>query len=486
MPSRDPIPDSGQGQDLSSAVTQRIDSLTSWRARFWVPLIMGLIMLGDSWDGIVIAYVGPAFRQTWNLDIEALGTVISLGYAGQFLGAIALGSASEKFGRMPVFLWSILVMCLLSLGCAFTPDKTLFFALRFFEGFALGGALPASISYVNELAPTATRGRYFAVFQFIMVAGYTLAAMTATYIVPAFGWRAMFVIGAFPALLLPLVKLTLPESPRWLMRQGRAADANRALSQLGAFPVDLSLPMAPEPAKTPISTLFGPEYRGRFAVVATLWFFTSLVAFAFSNWAPTLYTQAYHTSLKDALWYVTIASAAYFFVPLLLASILDVLGRKGPAIFCAAVALASLIGLMVIDGKQIWLVATLISTGWVTIATAVMILWPYTAEIFPTRVRATGLGLASSLARAASTLTPVVVAWVLSATGSPRDVFAILAGGTAIVLVTWIFFTRETARKSLEETSAATPSLALADGADPGPLQAATTPPSSETIAPVT
>ena len=225
--------ESGADETLQSAVAARIDAITGWKVRVFAPLVLGLIMLGDSWDSIMIAYVMPSLRMEWALTPLTVGTLISSGFAGQFFGSLLLGPAAERFGRMPMFHVAIVAMCALSIGCAFAPGREVFLALRFLEGVAIGGALPVCISYVNELAPTKTRGRYFSLFQFIMVSGYSLASIASAYVIPTFGWRAMFYLGAAPVLLTPLVMLMLPESPRWLAKIGRVQAANAALVRLG-------------------------------------------------------------------------------------------------------------------------------------------------------------------------------------------------------------------------------------------------------------
>jgi putative MFS transporter len=440
-------------ETLQSAVAKRIDAIIGWKVRYWAPLVLGLIMLGDSWDSIMIAYVMPSLRQEWALSTLQVGTIISAGYAGQFFGSALLGPTAERFGRMPIFNISIVLMCILSVGCALAPGREFFLGLRFLEGVAIGGALPVCISYVNELAPTPTRGKYFSLFQFIMVSGYSLASIASAYIIPTFGWRAMFYLGAAPILLTPLVLLTLPESPRWLAKIGRVRAANDALARLGAAPVDESLPheRAATELGRPILRLLTPSYRRRTVVVATLWFFASMVSFGLATWVPSLYVDVFHVTIEQSLRYSALASAIYLFVPLVFAVVIDPFGRRLPAIVGAVLTCASLIGLILIDHSQTPLVVALITTGWVAAACGSIILWPYTAEIYPTDMRATGLGLSSSLARGASMLTPLVVAGVLSATGSVRIVFGLLLICSLVVTAVWIAFTQETARKSLEE-----------------------------------
>ena len=202
-------------------------------------------------------------------------------------------------------------------------------------------------------------------------------------------------------------------------------------------------------------SLFEPAYRRRTVVLSLLWFFVSMVSFGLATWAPSLYVDVFHLTNADALRYSALAGYLYLFVPLLFAAIIDRYGRRGPAILGAAASFACLAGLVLIDHANTLLVVTLITTGWVAAAAGSIILWPYSAELFPTHVRSTGLGLVSSLARGASMLTPLAVAGVLTASGSVRVVFALLAVCAAIVTLVWTLFTRETARRSLEELGGA-------------------------------
>ena len=440
--------------DFSTAIAERIDGLTGWIPRYLAPVLLGLIMLGDSWDAIVISYVMPAMRAEWHLGLMVTGTLISTGYVGNLASGFLLGPAAEKFGRLPIFTGSIVGMSVCSLACALTHDLHLFFAFRFVEGFFLGGAAPACISYVNELAPTKTRGRYFSIFQFIMTAGYPAVSISSPFLIPAFGWRFMLILGAVPALFIPFVLMTLPESPRWLARGGRLAAANKALARLGAPPADESLPwIDKEEVKVPWIALFAPEYRRRTIVTSILWFCGALASGAFASWLPTIYVDIYHVTQRTALSYVAIPGTIYFFVPLAFAALIDAVGRRRPAIFVCGLSTACLIALIALNPTNMPLVVALVTTAWVSAAGGNVILWPYTGEIFPTRLRSTGMGFTMSLARAGSMLTPVVVAWTLTASGSIRNLFIVMAVLMAIATALWARFTEETAKKRLEQAA---------------------------------
>src|SRR6478735_1567902 len=241
---------SREATSFEAAIGANIDSLTTFRHQLLPPILLGLTMLFDSWDAVVLAQAMPALLDEWHFGLLVAGWLISAGYCGQFLGAFAFGPLAERHGRLPILTLALALMSVLSILCALTPNYQLLLGLRFLQGLTIGGALPIAGTYISELAPASVRGRYFTTFQIVTMSGYTIAAMVGITVIPAFGWRAMFALGAAPLLLVPIVALILPESPRWLARRGRREADNRALVRLGgvAVPIDLADEIAPPPA----------------------------------------------------------------------------------------------------------------------------------------------------------------------------------------------------------------------------------------------
>jgi len=444
------------------SVGRALDGLRSARLLFVPPLLLGFIMSFDSWDSIAIAYVMPSLVELWHLNPIAMGSLMSSGYAGQFVGAILLGILAERFGRMPIFLWGMLIMSVLAIGCALTPSYHVLFATRFVQGIMIGGALPVSITYINELAPSRVRGFYFGVFQLLSMAGYAMASQSSRWIIPDLGWRWLFGLGATPVILLPLVMLLLPESPRWLARSGRIAAADRALVKLGAPPGSVQgeegvVASTPQPVeKTKVTELFTAPFRSRTIVLISLWFFTAFTNFGLTAWLPSIYRTVFHFPTQEALGYAAIGSTVFLFLAPLSAYIMDRIGRRPLGLGGVAVAtVASIILFFYIpasatpDNKL--LLIFLIVCAHMGTSICVLVLWPYTAENYPTKVRALGLGAASSTARGASMLTPLAVGGILGNGGSINLVFAFFAACTVIPTVLWIVATRETARRSLDE-----------------------------------
>jgi putative MFS transporter len=450
----DPAFSGASATRLEAAVGAVLDDLKTIRIRFYTPILLGLIMLFDSWDAISIAYGMPAITQEWGLSPLDVGVMFSAGYSGQFIGALALGAVAERFGRMPVILWAIGVMSVLALACAFAPSHQALLAIRFVQGIAIGGALPVAATYINELAPTKSRALYFTIYQMIAMSGYSLASTSSGWIVPHLGWRWLLGIGAVPILLLPLAILTLPESPRWLARNGFFDKANRALAKLGGGPATAPAAIigeseAIEP-RLRMVVLFGKEFRPRTILITLLWFLTSFANFGLIIWTPSIFVSQFHFPLTSALLSASIGSTTMLVFTPFAGAIMDRIGRRPLAIGGALLG-AIMMAVLTLHRptNDITLVAMLV-VGQMGIATCTLVLWPFTVETYPTTVRALALGYSSSIARGAALLTPLVAGYILNAGAAVEFVFATYGICSLATFVIWITMTRETKRKALD------------------------------------
>src|ERR1700743_2279039 len=153
-----------------------------------------------------------------------------------FVGTIALGIGSARFGRRIVFMTLLLLYSVFTLACAFAPSASWLIALRFFAGAGIGAEIIVIDTYVSEIVPSAARGRYVAITQVVGFTAVPVAALLARVLVPTHflmaGWRWVVLIGSFGALLTWWFRRHLPESPRWLASRGRTAEAESILAGL--------------------------------------------------------------------------------------------------------------------------------------------------------------------------------------------------------------------------------------------------------------
>jgi putative MFS transporter len=438
--------------------------LSSWHGK--IGLIIGTGFFFDAFDAMAIAYTLPVLVGLWHLGPSQIGFLIAIGFAGQLIGSLFFGWLAEKIGRVPCATIALAIFSVMSLACAFTWDPTSMAVARFVQGLGLGAEIPILATYVNELASAKRRGRFAISYQAMFALGLPITAFLGAWIVPHFGWQWMFIIGAAPALIvLPFMGL-LPESPRWLANHGRAEEADRVLSRIEAIiSRNGAKPLPPVPATTPLNNLRGETrvsglFRGiylkRTLTVWTMWFCTYIVTFGVLTWAPTLWRTVYQLSVQQALTYTTILAlivAPGLFVTILL---IDVIGRRKlflMGLFCGALPM---LFLAFRPDLPAFTTMLLMAVSQFFIGMLALALSTYTAELYPTELRALGGGFGNAWLRIGSMAGPAFIGAVLPLAGLKAVFLAFglfpLLGGIVTAL-----FAIESKGRLLEQLSPSLP-----------------------------
>ena len=416
----------------------------------------------DAFDSVAIAYVLPSLIGPWHLAPQQIGSLIGIGFAGQLVGALAFGLSGERWGRRSSMLFTLLLFSLGSLACAFVTNYTSLVVLRFVQGVGLGGEVPLMAAYVNEFAKAHNRGRFSVSIQVLFSIALFVVALVGVWVVPHLGWQWMFVLGALPALVAIPLRTLLPESPRWLASQGRFEEADRALASIEAIaqregkepaPLPANLPIVKE-VKPRIGDLFKGIYLKRTLSVWCIWIGAYFVSYGLNAWAPSLYRTVYHLPVEKALQYGLFTSAVGLCSSALTIWMIEAVGRRPMLIMslsgCAAFLLC-FIFLPQLSAFGTWIMTT---AGFFFLGLALLSLATYTAEIYPTHLRALGGGVASAWQRGASMVGTTVVGfilphWGINAVFVMFGLFALM-GATAA-----IFFAIETRAQVLEQLSPA-------------------------------
>jgi MFS family permease len=169
--------------------------LSSWQVK--TRIVVGTATFFDAFDALAIAYILPAIIPLWQLAPADIGWLISTGYVGQLIGALAGGWLAERFGRRPVIFAAILWFGLLSIACAFAWSYQSLLVLRALQGLGLGAEVPVAATYISELAKARGRGRFVLLFELIFPVGIVMAALLGRWIVPHLGWQYMSTSAAF-------------------------------------------------------------------------------------------------------------------------------------------------------------------------------------------------------------------------------------------------------------------------------------------------
>lgn len=442
-------------------IAARIDRLPLSRWHFKIGVPIGTGWFFDAFDALAIAFVLPALIGQWKLNSGQIGLLISSGYLGQILGSIFFGWLAEKIGRAPVTIYTLLLYAVMSLVAALSWNVASLLVFRFIQGLGLGGEIPVMATYVSEWANAKRRGRFALIYQWTFTIGIIASALVASWVVPAYGWQWMFVIGAAPAILaLPLRRL-LPESPRWLANQGRIEEADRILSKVeaeisenGRRPLPPVVGVEQFAARIPsrVGDLFKGVYLRRTLSVWAIWFCAFLVIYGLSTWMPSIFRTVYKASVRDSIqigFIMAVIGAASALVAL---ALIDVIGRK--ALFAVGL-LGAAIPLLVLAYNPYFGLPTirlLVFIAFFLVNFLAISLSTYTAELYPTELRALGVGIGNAWLRFASVLGPIIVGMILTAAGVTGVYLMFGAFAVAGLLITLLFAT-ETRGRMLEELS---------------------------------
>jgi len=421
-----------------AAVAARLERLplSGFHRRF-----ITLISLGgwfDFFDIFMMAYLGAALQQSGFMSREEFGLTLAAGFVGMFFGTVLFGMGSDRFGRRTAFIFMLLIYSLFTLLGAFAPDAHWLMAARLLAGVGIGAELVVIDTYVTEMMPSRVRGRYVAITQVVGFTAIPAVAFLSRWLVPTHwqldGWRWVMIIGATGAVLVWWLRRALPESPRWLESQGRHAQAEAIMSAIEAE-VERDTGPLPKPAASPplptatprVAELMRPAYRNRTLLLLGFHLLQTIGIYGFANWAPT-FLLSQGKSLGQSL--------EYGFWIALVSPVGPVLGLLTTERFQRRSALVALPLLMAATGFLFPLAESGLEIVGVGAAITIFSYWfsavlhAYQAELFPTRLRATGVGFTYSLSRLSAAFSSVLIGALL-----PYGVMAVfMFTGGAMVL----------------------------------------------------
>ncbi|MET0922389.1 MAG: MFS transporter, partial [Xanthobacteraceae bacterium] len=448
-------------------IVARLERLpTSWwqvKAR----IIVGVATFFDAFDALAIATVLPVIVPLWKLAPQQIGFMISAGFVGQLIGALLFGWVAERYGRMTAMIWSIALFAVMSLVCAFAWDYNSLLVFRIIQGIGLGGEVPVAAVFISELARAKGRGRFVLLYELVFPIGLVSASLVGLWVVPHFGWQWMFVIGALPAFLALVLRWLLPESPRWLAVRGHTAEAQAAMTLIERETEKATGKPLPPPQPVvstldkpaSLADLFGPLYLRRTLVVWVIWFAAYFVNYGLSIWLPTVYRTVFQLPLDVSLRYGLITQAVGLLGTLVCALTIDYVGRRlwfAVSFAAGAIALAALAMAPAPSAQQVLVSMTI---AYLFVSTINIGVYLYTPELYPTRVRALGVGTATAWLRFASIIGPIVVGQMIGARLTPAQipdlpkVFLAFAAVAAVAAVITALFAVETKGRVLEEAS---------------------------------
>jgi putative MFS transporter len=451
----------------AGAISARIDRLPATRTIWMMLVLLGFGMFFELYDLLFTAYVAPSLVKSGVLTAKTAGLFGTTGVAsfiaalftGLFVGTILCGFLADRYGRRAIFTWSLLWYSAANIMVAMQSDAFGLNLWRFVSGVGLGLEMVTIGAYVSELAPKRLRGRAFAINQAIGFTCVPIISALAYLLVPAepfgiAGWRWVVLIGALAAPVVVVLRRGLPESPRWLAKHGRLADADSALKSIEErVAAEYGAPLPPPGPDEPISPagsfmdLWVPGVRGRVILMSVFNIFQTVGFYGFSNWVPSLLVKQGIT-VSTSLGYTTVIALAAPVGPLIGFVLGDRFERKWIIVAAAFVILvaglafgqASGAALIIAMGVALTLSNNILSYSF----------HAYQQELFPTGIRARAAGFVYSWSRLSVIFSSFVIAFILDAAGAP-GVFVFIAGAMAIVMATIGLFGPRTTNLALEK-----------------------------------
>jgi putative MFS transporter len=446
----------------------RLDRLPISSFHYRIFWLVGAGMLFDGFDLYVFTSVLPAAAQSGFSTALQNADFISKTFLGMTIGALVTGFLGDHYGRRFTYQINLLIFGLASLAAAFAPDMTTLIWSRFVMGLGLGAEIVVGYSTLTEFVPPRSRGRWLSMMAVLVVSGLPLTALLGYLIIPNYGWRPMFVIAGVGALVVWYLRKALPESPRWLETQGRAAEAEalmQAIENEAAGTNSLPAPASPMPSgKLSLASLVTSPLLPRMVVGSWVLITINTLIFGFVTWLPQFFLQQGLTITRSFAYTLVIVLGSPVGCAIG-AFCADFIGRRRTIIGASALT----IGLGVIYAQfnaatDAWFVLTvgflLIVAIYVQVA---ILIGVYTPELFPTEVRLRANGICHTLGRAATIVSPFVVLWLSQGYGVAGVLALMVALLVIQIVVVWGLGT-EPRQRSLEELS---PTRLKASGPEP-------------------
>jgi MFS transporter, putative metabolite:H+ symporter len=414
-----------------------------------------ILVTGAAWtfvamEILLVGFTVPLFTELWGLSGSYAGWIAASALGGSLLGSLVLGRLADRIGRRRVFQASILWYALFTALTALSWGPGSLSAFRFLAGIGLGGMLVVDPSMLAEYLPPQKRGRYMVLLDVFWPVGLLAATGLSWLFLEQVGgdwaWRYLFLAAAFPAFLAFAARLALPESPYWLARRGRTAEAAGVLEGITGRPVDPALLAAEREPRASVVELVSRRLRSTSALIALVWIALNISYYGLFLWLPfVLQTEERFTI--DV--YLLLALSALSQFPGYAAAIwlVERVGRKPTLAAFLALGGISAYAFAVSDSTPQY-VAALFFVGFFNLG-AWGAVYPYTSELFPTRLRASAFGMVEGVGKGAAIGGPylfgALIDWSGDTVWSLTFVALVMAAGAVVML-----FGPETRGRALE------------------------------------
>jgi MFS family permease len=403
----------------------RLDA-SAWRPMHTrIAMALGIGWMLDAFEVQIIGSVIPGIQHEFSLGSTESVWINIVWFGGIALGALGFGYLADRIGRKRLFVATLILYSVAAIATAAAPDFTLFIVFRFITALGVGGEYSAVTSAIAEFTPARNRGRGNGLVMSFWAVGGILASVVSILVISTLGltWRYTLLFGVISAAYGLLARRLIPESPRWLASRGRHADADRVVTSITGItsPVGYVDTAGGSTGRSRLRELWS-NYRGRLFFGMALDFseaagyyglFTAMSILVFS-------TATGVVPIEDGVlpYYFLIANVAALAGGIFVSFALDRIGRKPTVTFSYTAAAISMIGCAAAAGTgsaTVVLIAFSVAAFFATCAWVSA--YPTFSELFPTRLRATGIGASVAVGRVGAIVGQVMLAVTATAWG---------------------------------------------------------------------
>ncbi len=446
---------------MASAVNAgaRLDRLPISSFHYRIFWLVGAGMFFDGYDLYIAGGVIASVIKTGFAAPPQIPQFVSLTFVGMTIGALVTGFVGDRMGRRFTYQINLLIFGLASLAAAFAQDMNQLIACRFVQGLGLGAEIVVGYSTLTEFVPPRTRGRWLSMMAFLVVAGFPATALLGYLIIPAFGWRPMFIIAAVGSLIVWYLRKNLPESPRWLESQGRAAEAEALMQSIekeSAHGGTLPPVVVPPPVPQVVAMdMLKPPLLQRLLVGCWVLITINTLIFGFVIFLPQFFLRQGLT-ITDSLAYTLVLSIGSLVGCAVGAYLSDAIGRRWSIIGASVVTIVS--GYIYARFHAGADPAVVLSTGFILIVAiyvqTAILFGVYTPELFPTEIRLRANGICNTLGRGATVVSPFIVGSLMASYQLPGVVWLMIGLVLVQIVVVWAWGV-EPRNRGLEEVATA-------------------------------
>jgi putative MFS transporter len=386
----------------------------------------GMSWLFDAMEVGMISFIVAALAKEWSLSPGQVGVLTSINSIGMALGALLAGALADRFGRKAILMWTLLVFTIASGLSALATGFAVLCVLRLIAGIGLGGELPVASTLVSESMPTAERGRAVVLLESFWAGGWIVSALIANFVIPEYGWRIAFAIGAVPAFYALYLRRAIQDPPRY---------KNNTKIKKITF-------------REKVATVWSAPHRRTTLMLWILWFTVIFSYYGMFLWLPSVVMAKGFTLVKSFQYMLimTIAQLPGYFTA---AYFIERFGRKFVLVVYLTLTAVSAIAFGLATTE-----ATILTAG-ICLSFFNLGAWgglyAYSPELYPTSVRSTGVGLATSVGRIGGVLAPLMVGMLVQREVAISLIFTIFFVTILIGAAAVLFLGRETKGLELAE-----------------------------------